>query len=225
MSGNMKRDSLAIAQEEPFVLFDLPGLPRGNRVRKILVSGERPADLTVYLGALAASFGLNVLVADGANTFDPYVVAKFARKEGLNGETLLKQIAVARAFTCYQLTTLVGERLDPMVPAGTSALVVLLGPCNMFFDEDVPVGEAVLLFRRMLAKIQILSEKGIFFLMSQSAAGGNQRRLFFLRELKHFVDAILKLRSSAESLQVVLDKPPLMLPRPWEVFEEFKRLT
>jgi len=33
------------------------------------------------------------------------------------------------------------------------------------------------------------------------------------------------LKSSADALQVVLDKPPLTLRRPWEVFEEFKKLA
>ncbi len=221
----MEKISLAVTAGEPFRFFDLPGLPLGKLVRKVLISGERPANLTVYLAALAASLGLKVIVADGANTFNPYVIAKFARKERLSPGNLLKQVALARAFTCHQLTTLVRERLDPIIPADIPTLVVLLGPCNMFFDDDVPAEEAALLFRKILAKIQVLSEKGIFFLMSQSVVGSNPRRLFLLRELKHFADAVLKLKASAETLQVVLDKPPLTLRKPWEIFEEFKRIN
>jgi len=194
-------------------------------VRKVLVNGERPANLTVYLAALAASLGLKVVVADGANTFDPYVIAKFARKERLDPAVLLKQISVARAFTCHQLVTLIRERLDPMIPASPATLVVLLGPCNMFFDEDVPAEEAALLFRKILAKIQVLSERGVFFVMSQSMTGSNQRRLFLLRELKHFADAVLKLKTSDENLKIILDKPQLTIRKPWEVFEEFKSIN
>jgi hypothetical protein len=40
-----------------------------------------------------------------------------------------------------------------------------------------------------------------------------------------FADAVLKLKSSPDALQVVLEKPPLALRRPWEMFEEFKKLT
>jgi len=208
-----------------FPFLDLPVFPPGKMVKKALILGERPEGLAVYLSAFAASLEFKVLVADGANAFDPYVVTKFARKEGLPLDELLKKIFVARAFTCHQLATLIRERLEPMILPGTSSLVILLGPCTMFFDEDVPGEEATLLFRKTLGTIQEMSQRGIFFLMSQSFSGFNKRRSFLLRELVGFSDAVLKLRSSPEALQVVLDKPPLRLPRPWEVFEEFKKLA
>ena len=208
-----------------FPLLDLPGFPAGKPVRKALIVGERPEDLTVYLSAFAASLGFRVLVADGANSFNPYIVSKFARREGFSPEGLLKKIFVARAFTCHQLATLIRERLEPMFFPGVPSLAVLLGPCTMFFDEDVPGEEAALIFRKMLIKVQEMSRRGVFFLMSQSFRGFNRRRSFFLRELAGFADAVLKLKSSPDALHVVLDKPPLALRRPWEVFEEFKRLT
>jgi hypothetical protein len=179
----------------------------------------------VYLAAFAASLGFRVLVADGANSFNPYVVSKFARKEGFPLDELLKKIAVARAFTCHQLATLIRKRLEPFIPPGVPALVVFLGPCTVFFDEDVPGEEAALLFRRTMAKVEEMSRKGVFFLMSQSFSGFNKRRSFLLKELARFSDAVLKLKSSADTLQVILDKPPLTLQRPWEVFEDFKKLA
>ena len=213
------------AKGDFFPLLDVPGFPAGKPVRKALLVGERPADLAVYLAAFAASLGFRVLVADGANSFDPYVVSKFARKEGFPPEKLLRRISVARAFTCHQLATLIRKRLEPFILPGTSPLVVFLGPCTVFFDEDVPGEEAALLFRRTMAKVQELSQKGVFFLLGQSFSGFNKRRSFLLQELVCASDAVLKLKSSADVLQVVLDKPPLALQRPWEVFEEFKKLA
>jgi len=208
-----------------FPLLNFPGFPAGKPVRKALIVGERPEALTVYLSAFAASLGFKVLVADGANAFDPYVVSKFARREGVSSEGLLRKISVARAFTCHQLATLIRERLEPGLSPGTSSLVVLLGPCTTFFDEDVPGEEAALLFRKTLAQVQKMSREGVSFLMSQSFSGFNSRRSFLLRELARVADAVLKLKSSADALQVILDKPPLVLRRPWGVFEEFKKLA
>ncbi len=213
------------AKGDFFPLLDVPGFPSGKPVKKALIVGERPADLAVYLAAFAASLGFRVLVADGANSFNPYVVSKFARKEGFPLAELLKKIAVARAFTCHQLATLIRKRLEPFIPPGVPALVVFLGPCTVFFDEDVPGEEAALLFRRTMAKVEEMSRKGVFFLMSQSFSGFNKRRSFLLKDLARFSDAVLKLKSSADTLQVILDKPPLTLQRPWEVFEDFKKLT
>jgi len=208
-----------------FPLLGFPGFPAGKMVHKALIVGERSVSFTVYLSAFAAFRGFKVLVADGANAFDPYVVSKFARTEGFPPDELLKKISVARAFTCHQLVTLIRERLEPLVLPGTSCLVVFLGPCTMFFDEDVPGEEAALLFRKMMAKVQEMSQGGVFFLMSQPFHGFNKNRGFLLRELVRSADAVLKLKSSPDALQVVLDKPPLALRRPWEVFEEFKKLT
>lgn len=205
-----------------FPLLDLPGFPSGASVRRILLVGRRPEELALYLAALAASRGFQVRVADGANTFDPYVISRFARREGFLPELLLKRIFLARAFTCHQLVTLVGERLgiNPEAPP----LVVLLGPCTLFFDEDVPGPEAALLFRRMLARVQEMSRRGVFFLMSQSPSGGRGRK-FLLPELARLAEAVLQLEASAETLQVRLKKPPGALPGPWEVFEDFKALA
>jgi cytochrome c oxidase assembly protein subunit 11 len=41
------------------------------------------------------------------------VVSKFARREGISSEGLLKKISVARAFTSHQLATLIRQRLEP----------------------------------------------------------------------------------------------------------------
>ena len=208
-----------------FPLLGFPGFPAGKTVHKALIVGERSVSFTVYLSAFAAFQGFKVLVADGANAFDPYIISKFARTEGFPPDELLKKISVARAFTCHQLATLIRERLEPLVLPGASSLVVFLGPCTMFFDEDVPGEEAALLFRKMMAKVQEMSQNGVFFLMSQPFHGFNKNRNFLLRELVRSADAVLKLKSSPDALQVVLDKPPLALRRPWEMFEEFKKLT
>lgn len=205
-------------------LLDLPGFPDGKPVRRVLIGGARPENLTIYLAALAASSGFKVVVADGANAFDPYVVAKFARKEGFPGDELLKKIAVARGFTCHQISTLVRERLEPMIPRGVAPFIVLLGPGNTFFDEDVPGEEAALLFRRMMDRVAEMSRKGFFFLMSQSFSKGNRQRSLLLRELAGSADAVLKLKPEADTLQVVMEKPRVTLRKPWEAFEEFKRL-
>jgi hypothetical protein len=220
----MKKD-LEKIKGDFFPLLDVPGFPTGKPVRKALLVGERPESLTVYLSAFAASVGFKVVAADGANSFDPYMISKFARKERLQPDELLKKISVARAFTCHQLSTLIRERLDSVVSSGGPCLVVFLGPCTMFFDEDVPGEEAALLFRKTLSKVEEMSERGVFFLMSQSFSGFNKRRSFLLRDLARFSDAVLKLKSSSDVLQVILDKPPLTFRRPWEVFEEFKKLT
>ncbi|MDH7498794.1 MAG: hypothetical protein QHH30_00210 [candidate division NC10 bacterium] len=206
-------------------LLDLPSLPAGEPVGKALIMGEQAEDLAIYLSARAASRGFQVLVADGANSFDPYLVSRFARREGLPPEELLKKIWVARAFTCHQMVTLLRERLDPMILPGALPLVVLLGPCTLFLDEEVSGEEATLLFRRMLSKVKERNEKGIFFLMGQPFSGLHRSRGFLLRELVQLSDTVLKLKPSPDALQIALHKPPLALRRRWGVLERFQEIA
>jgi hypothetical protein len=219
----MNRD-MTRKQREFFPLLDLPDFPAGKAVRRVLIAGARPEDLTVYLSAFAAAQGFEVRVADGANAFDPYIVSRFARREGFPPDELLKKIRIARAFTCHQFTTLVRERLAIRTSEEQASLIVLLGPCTLFADEDVPGEEAALLFRKMLASVEKMSRRGVFFLMSQSFLRGNKNRSFLWRELTGAADAVLKLKAEAETIQAVLDKPQMAFRKPWEVFEEFKRL-
>lgn len=213
-------------KREYFPLFrGLPGILTRRPLKKALIVGERPERFAVYLSALAAILDFRVLIADGANTFDPYLVSRFARRENFSPPALLKKISIARAFTCHQFATLIQERLEPLLSPETYSVVVLLGPGTTFFDEDVPREEAAFLFRQTLAQINKMAGEKVFFLLSQSRRRINQRRIFFLRELYRIADVVLKLKSSAEDGQIIFTKPPLTLPRPWRVFEEFKRLA
>ena len=50
--------------------------------------------------------GQRVLFLDGANCFNPKLIARFARHRGIPFEQFSRQIQIARAFTCFQLTEL-----------------------------------------------------------------------------------------------------------------------
>jgi len=153
--------------------------------RKVLFEGERVAGISSYLAGWMAGGGIDVIVLDGANGFDPYMVSSFARKILIPPERLLKKIRIARAFTCYQMATLV-ERLasllhqegaiqpeslpSPFRQHLRKQCVILLGPITTFLDEDVPEREVGPLFERSLRKMEIMAGAGIPFFLFQSHA-------------------------------------------------------
>jgi len=159
--------------------------------RKVLFCGERAEEISSYVAGWLAGKGIAVIVLDGANRFNSYTVSSFARRELISPEKLLKSIRIARAFTCYQMATLMGERLVSLIHArtvgaihactpkcGVSARrhesplqkpwVILLGPLTTFLDEDVPEREVRPLFERSLGKIEGMASKGVPFLLFQS---------------------------------------------------------
>jgi hypothetical protein len=141
--------------------------------RKVLFWGEGGGDISSYIAGWMAGQGMDVVVLDGANRFDPYVVSSFAKKALIPPENLLKRIRIARAFTCYQMATLVEEKLiallrrEGAISQVHKPWVILLGPITTFLDEDVPEGESRLLFERMLRKMEEMAMEGVSFYLFQ----------------------------------------------------------
>ncbi len=97
--------------------------------------------------------GKRVLCLDGANRFDPLLIARFARRAGKASSTYHQNIRVARAFTCFQLTELLVRvpRLLQKFPA--QALIVTALP-ELYFDEDVREREAEAAFCEALEALK-----------------------------------------------------------------------
>jgi hypothetical protein len=66
---------------------------------------ETPRLFHYFLPRLLAE-GKRVLCLDGANRFDPLLIARLARQRGIVAAEFNRRIRVARAFTCFQLTEL-----------------------------------------------------------------------------------------------------------------------
>lgn len=54
-------------------------------------------------------FGEDVVLVDGGTSADPYAFSKLARRFGLSKEQVLSSISIARAFTAYQMVTIITE--------------------------------------------------------------------------------------------------------------------
>ncbi len=136
-------------------LLPLPRSPQGL----VVLSGP-DACLTVGLllalrGAIAAR---PLLVIDGANAFDPYLISDLARRLGLPPRTLLGQIRISRVFTCYQLEALMEERLPRVREQFDPYGLFLSGPLEPLLDEEVRREEAVRVFQRILASLDRVLE-------------------------------------------------------------------
>lgn len=109
-----------------------------------------------------------VFVLDAANLFDPYLVVREGRRRGLPPAPILEQIQVARAFTCHQLVQLLRERLPAVLPGHSPALLLLLGPCSLFYDEQIPLPERRRLFRTLVTSLAALKPRVSLWLLQPS---------------------------------------------------------
>jgi hypothetical protein len=202
----------------------LPAQPLS--VKKVLFWGERAGEISSYVAGWLAGKGIGVIVLDGANRFDPYTVSSFARKALIPPERLLKGIRIARAFTCYQMAVMVGERLHSLlreeraIDESKNRWVILLGPITPFMDEDVSEREVRPLFERSLKKIEEMASRRIPFLLFQpngfsgnppftkGGVGGlmSSRRAYLMRRLFQFANEVWRISLEDQEPRVVLEK-------------------
>jgi len=190
--------------------------------KKVLFRGEGTGGIASYVAGWMAGQGMDVIVLDGANRFNPYVASSFARKALISPEEILKRIWVARAFTCYQMATLIGEKLVSLVGAiharpglligraGESPLqkqqVILLGPITTFLDEDVPEREVGPLFERALKKVEEMVAGGVPFFLFQSSVSPGSKRASLMKRLSDFSDLVWRISLEDEGPKMILEK-------------------
>jgi hypothetical protein len=192
--------------------------------RKVLFWGDGVGGISSYVAGWIASKGIDVILVDGANRFDPYVTSSIARKALIPPERLLKRIRIARAFTCYQMATLMGEKLtDLFEQEGAAAQpqkpwVILLGPITTFLDEDVPEREVRPLFERSLRKVEGMAMSGIPFFLFQpnspnppfvkGGKGGlkDSKRSYLATRLFQFSNLVWRISLDDQGPKMILEK-------------------
>lgn len=122
-------------------------------------------DTCLTIGLLAGLRGLapgrSLLIVDGANAFDPFLVSDLARKSGMAPAELLERIRISRVFTCHQLEALLRGRLQAAVSQFHAGAVYFSGPLDPLLDEDVSAGEARRIFRLLPPVLRRLSTAGL----------------------------------------------------------------
>jgi hypothetical protein len=115
---------------------------------------ETPRLFHYFLPRLLAE-GKQVLCLDGANRFDPLLIARLARQRGIEVAEFNRRIRVARAFTCFQLTELL-VRVPRLVEKFSADALVVTALPDLYFDEDVRERDAEVAFRHALDALRAL---------------------------------------------------------------------
>lgn len=96
------------------------------------------AQLPPQLGGLGGS----VVFIEGGNTLRLYKIARLSQLHQLNPKETFKHIFISRAFTSYQLTALIWEKLEEAIKIYNPKLVIVSDVAGYFLDEDVEEEEA-----------------------------------------------------------------------------------
>ena len=174
--------------------------------KSILFFGEAMPRLSAYLMGQLAAQGKPVTLIDAAQAFNPYLIARISRYRDMDPRMLLERIRLSRAFTCHQLVTLLCETLPR---AGRRDPLFILGPCALFYDEQVSLSERKLLFKRVACSIAALGKRGQGLYLFQRPLLKQVKNLFLGRELGRYVHLIIQVKSGAHGLEGLLRRSNL----------------
>ncbi|MDX1533990.1 MAG: hypothetical protein R3291_00015 [Thermoplasmata archaeon] len=195
-----------------------PRLYTGNRVLDGFLGGLAPGRLAFLNSAspfvhdlaftLAVrhvlDFDRDAVFVDGGNTLNPHALVALAKRFGSTREEVLGRVRVARAFTVYQMTSLLLESLEEEVRAGPGLLVLSRLP-DLFLDEEVEYQEAYHLLRRGLLKVQeLVREEELIGVMTNLGLSQLFRRRGIGNLLHQMADRIVRIRYVKGGLQLAL---------------------
>jgi hypothetical protein len=202
----------------PALLFGVRSLDDG-------VGGFKPHDLAVLYGSRHAvrlshmlavraqlpfrEYGLNssVLFVDAGCSFDPHSVSSFAQLQGLVPKDVLERVYVSRAFTVYQLLSLICDWLPGAMEEYDARFVVISSILELFADLDLPREELLMSFGRLshfLAKLALKKEAVV--LVTIPSHGDSWRRSDLFSLLKSRADIIAGLEEKKGYLRLNLER-------------------
>lgn len=128
--------------------------------RLVLIVHPHPT-LDGHLLALAAELAAlhgNLQVLDGGNCFNAYQVARSLRQYTGEVTQALKRIRVARAFTCFEMASLL-QRTAWAARHTQPGIILALDLLSTFRDENVPLVERQRLLRSCLPNLRYLAQR------------------------------------------------------------------
>jgi hypothetical protein len=163
------------------------------------------AQLPTQLGGLNS----NVVFVDGGNTFRLYQVSRLAQLHQLNPRRVLERIFISRAFTAYQVASLIMEKLEETIKRYDAKLVVISDIAGFFLDKDVPEEEARRVFSQAMAYLsKFTKEKQVVLIATYSPHQSTSRNLFLHALACGRADVVISLTQTKHDREFVLEKHP-----------------
>ena len=189
-----------------FMLGDFAVLHGSSAVQSLLTRLCVRAQLPYQLGGLET----NVLFVDGGNYFRLYDVSAFAQACELDPREVLGKIFVSRAFTAYQLTSLVFEQLQSAIESYDSKFVILSDLAQLYLDSDVPKKEAQEVFLQLTSYMADFAEKNRVILVASHPQGfWSKSSEFFKEVLCGRADVVASVRKLGGRPCFILEKHPV----------------
>jgi hypothetical protein len=166
------------------------------------------AKLPSKLGGL----GSNVIFIDGGNTFRADQISRLVRLQQFNSKQTLDHISVSRAFTAYQLTSLILEKLKDAVKKYGAKLVIISDIANFFLDSDIADEEVQKVYGQIVRYLANFAKENQIIIIATYPYHESSKRNSILKEITTTkANTVLCLRETKYSREIELEKHPSSL--------------
>lgn len=165
------------------------------------------AQLARQLGGLKSG----VVFIDGGNTFRLYQITRLAQLHQLNPKQVLDNIYISRAFTAYQLTTLIMHKLKLAIKQFGAKLVIISDISEFFLDNNLSDYEAQRVFSQVTTYLSNFARENQIILIATNSPRQNTKRNSIIQNLLHQrVSVVLSLGQTAYARTISLEKHPYL---------------
>ena len=180
------------------------------------------AQLPPQLGGL----GSNTVFIDGANTFRLYQVTRLARLHQLDPKQALDRIYISRAFTAYQMTSLILQKLEDAVKECNAKLVIVSDVAAMFLDKDVEDEEARSIYRQAVTYLSNFARQHQVIIVATYPPHVESQRNIYLQALTTGrANVVMALKQTKYEREIILEKHPTFTLGSAELPSEILPLT
>src|SRR3990167_4147821 len=114
---------------------------------EFILTDFKPSCITVIEGSVlhniffricidsVISFNRDVLYIDGWNTFNPYIIQRMIKPLRIDQRKILSRIHIARAFTEYQMETLI-KGLNTTIKEWNAGVLIISYLPNLFYSSN-----------------------------------------------------------------------------------------
>ena len=163
-----------------------------------------PDSLNRILFEMVARLALRgpLYILDGGNAFQGYTLARALRRHTADIAGVMQQVMLSRAFTCYQMTTLLAGEPLAQHPA------LVLDFLAAFYDQDVRAAERRRLLQICLRQLKKLSQHAPVMVWVRQRQVIPQDALEFLEIVQAAAGQVWR----PERLPAASQKQPALLP-------------
>ena len=188
-----------------FTEGDFAMLHGSHTVQSIATLLSIRAQLPPQLGGL----GSNVVYIDGANTFRLYQTTRLARLFHLDPKQALNRIYISRAFTAYQMTSLILQKLEDAARIFNAKLVIISDISAMFLDKDVEEEEAKRIYSQVLNRIsKFARESRAIVVVTYPPHADGPRNMYLYALTTGRAIVVMNFSQTKYNQEVILEKHP-----------------